>query len=171
MYVKSDTLFLADVSENFRNMCLKIYELEPTKSLSVPGLVQQTALKENKVKLDLSTHIDVLLIAEKGIRGGICHSSYRYAKANKKYLKDLDKNKNLSYIQYWYANDLHEWALSQKLPVNNFELTKDTSQLNEYFIKKTIMNTVIKDIFSKLIFNISKNYMNFIMICYFYQTE
>ena len=42
----------------------------------------------------------------------------------------------MSYIQYWYANNLHEWALSQKLPVNNFEWTKDTSQLNEYFIKK-----------------------------------
>ena len=70
---------------------------------------------------------------EKGIRGGICGSIYRYAKANNKYLKDYDKNRELSYIED--VNNLHGWATSQKLPVNNFEWIKDSFQFNQNFIK------------------------------------
>ena len=76
MYVQSDTLLLADVFENFRNMCLEIYKLDPAKFLSAPGLAWQAALKKTKVKLDLLTDIDMLLMVEKGIRGGIYHSIY-----------------------------------------------------------------------------------------------
>ena len=76
LYVQSNTLLLADVFENFRNMCLEIYELDPAKCLSAPGLAWQTTLKKTKVKLDLLTDIDMLLMVEKGIRGGICHSIY-----------------------------------------------------------------------------------------------
>ena len=77
----------------------------------------------------------MLLIVEKGIRGGICNTIYRYAKANNKYMKDYDKNKESSYLKYWDVNNLYGWAMSQKLPVNNFEWIKDTSQFNEDFIK------------------------------------
>ena len=98
-----------------------------------PGLAWQPALKKTKVKLDLSTDIDMLLIKEKGIRGRICHAIYRYAKTNNKYMKDNDKNKESSYIQYWDVNNLYGWAVSQKLPVNNFEWIKDTSEFNEDF--------------------------------------
>ena len=110
MYVQSDTL--SDVFENFRNMCLEIYELNSAKFLSAPGLAWQAALKKIKVKLDLLTDIDMLLIVEKGIRGGICHSIYRYAKANNKYMKYYNKNKELSYLQYWDVNNLYGWAMS-----------------------------------------------------------
>ena len=110
MYVQSDTL--SDVFENFRNMCLEIYELNSAKFLSAPGLAWQVALKKIKVKLDLLTDIDMLLIVEKGIRGGICHSIYRYAKANNKYMKYYNKNKELSYLQYWDVNNLYGWAMS-----------------------------------------------------------
>ena len=99
MYAQSDTLLLADVFENFRNMCLKIYKHDATKCLSAPGLAWQAALKKTKVKLDLLTDIHILVMVEKGIRGGICHSIYRYAKANKKYIKGYDKNTESSYIQ------------------------------------------------------------------------
>ena len=58
---------------------------------------------------------------EKSISGGICYSSYRYSKSNKKYTKDNNENKQLSYLQYWDANNLYVWALSQKLPVNHFK--------------------------------------------------
>ena len=73
LYVQSDTLLLADVFENFRNMCLKIYELDPAKFISVAGLAWQGALKNTNVKLDILTDVDMLLMVEKGITGGICH--------------------------------------------------------------------------------------------------
>ena len=113
MYAQNDTLLLADVFENFRNMCIKIYELDLAKFLSASGLVWQAALKKTKVK-DLLTDIDLLLMVEKGIKGGICHFIYRYAKSNNKYIKDYDKNKESSYLQYWDVNNLCGWAMLQK---------------------------------------------------------
>ena len=77
----------------------------------------------------------MLLMIEKGIRGGICHSIYRYAKTNNKYMKGYVKNKESSYLQYWDVNNLYVWAMSQKFPVNNFEWTEDTCQFNEHFRK------------------------------------
>ena len=107
LYVQSDTLLFTDVFGNFRNMCLMIYEPNHANFLSSPGLAQQANFKKTKVKLDLLTDIDILLMVQKGIRGGICHSIYRYAKANNKYMKDYDKNKESSYNQYWDLNDLY----------------------------------------------------------------
>ena len=57
----------------------------------------------------------------KGIRGGICHAIYRYAIANNKYMKNYDENEESSYIQYLDANNLYEWPMTQKLPVNGFK--------------------------------------------------
>ena len=130
MYVQSDTLLLVDVFENFRNMCLEIYGLDSAIFFSAPGLPSQAALKKTKVKLDILSDIHMLLMVEKRIRRGICHSIYRYAKANNKYIKDYDKNKELSYLQYWDLNHLYGWAMSQKFPVNNFEWIEDTSRRN-----------------------------------------
>ena len=72
--------------------CLEIYELDPSKFISAPGLAWQGALKKTKVKLDLLTNVNMLLMVEKGIREGICPSIYRYAKVNNKYMKDYAKN-------------------------------------------------------------------------------
>ena len=66
---------LADVFENFQNISLEIYELDPTRFLIANGLAWQVPLK-NKVKLDILTDMDMLLTVEKGIRKGICHSIY-----------------------------------------------------------------------------------------------
>ena len=66
MYVENDTLLLADVFENFRNVCLEIYELDPENFFSASGLVWQAALKKTKVKLDVLTDINMLLMVEKG---------------------------------------------------------------------------------------------------------
>ena len=77
----------------------------------------------------------MLLLVEKGVRGAICHSIYQYAKANNKYMKDYDKNKESSYIEYWDVNNLYGRAMSQNFPVSNFEWIKDTCQFNEDFIK------------------------------------
>ena len=76
------------------------------------------------------------LMVEKDIRGGICHFIYQYIKANNKYIKYYDKNKESPYLQYWNENNLYGWIMFQKLQVNNFEWIKDTSQFNEDFIKK-----------------------------------
>ena len=75
-------------------------------------------------------------MVENGIRGGICHSIYPYTKANNRYMKDYEKNKESSYLQYWDVNNLYCWAMSEKHPVNNFDWIKDTSKLNKDFIKK-----------------------------------
>ena len=74
LYVQSDTLLLAHVFENFRNKCIEIHELDPAHFLSAPGFAWQACLKRTEVKLELSTDIDMLLMAEKGIRRGICNT-------------------------------------------------------------------------------------------------
>ena len=78
------------------NTCLEIYELDPAKLLSAPELAWQAALEKAKIKLDFLTDIDMLLMVEKSIRGGICHSIYQYAKVNNKYMKDYEKKKKES---------------------------------------------------------------------------
>ena len=113
LYVQSDTLLLADVFENFRKTCLKVYELDPTHFLSAPGLAWQACLKKTGVKLELLTDYDMLLMVEEGIRGGISHAIHRYAKANNKYMENYNKDEESSYIQYLDANNLHGWAMSQ----------------------------------------------------------
>ena len=141
LYVQSDTLLLADVFENFRNKCLEVYELDPAHFLSLPGLAWQACLKKTNIELELLTNYDMLLMVEEGIRGGICHSIHRYAKANNKYMKNYNKNIESSYIQYLDANNLYGWAMSQKLPVNNFKWVEDASKINEDFIKNYCENS------------------------------
>ena len=88
---------LADVHENFRNICFEKCQLDPTYFVSAPGLAWQACLKKTGVKLKLITDYDMILMIEKGIRGGICQATHRYAKANNKYLKNYDKNIGSSY--------------------------------------------------------------------------
>ena len=143
LYVQSDTLLLADVFNNFRDMCIKEYELEPAHFLSLPGLAWQACLKKTNIELELITDYDMLLMVEEGIRGGICHSIHRYAKANNKYMKNYNNNEDSSYIQYLDANNLYGWAMSKKLLVNRFkwvdnDKTAEPSAkhvINEEFIK------------------------------------
>ena len=91
LYIQSDTLLIADVYENFRNMCLNIYELDPVYFVSAPGLAWQPCLKKTEVKLELITDYDLILMIEKGIRGGICQATYRHAKAKNKCMKNYNK--------------------------------------------------------------------------------
>ena len=121
--------------ENFRDKCIEIYELDPTHFLSAPGLAWQACLKKAGVKLELLADIDMLLIAEKEIGGGICQAIHRYAKANNTYVNNYDKTIESLHLMYLDANNLYGWANSQKLPVNGFKWAKKLSKLNESFIK------------------------------------
>ena len=134
LYVQSDTLLLADVFDNFRDMCIKEDELDTAHFLSLPGLAWQACLKKTNIELELLTDYDMLLMVEEGIRGGICHSIHRYAKANNKYMKNYNNNEESSYIQYLDANNLYVWAMSKKLPVNGLKWL-DNDKINEEFIK------------------------------------
>ena len=125
LHFQHDTVLLPDVFENFENKCMEIYELDPAHFLSAPGLEWQPCLKKIVIKLELLTDVDMLLIVAKGIKGGICHSVHKYAKANNKYMKNDDKNKESSYVQYLDANNLYGWAMSQKLSINGFKWVKD----------------------------------------------
>ena len=103
--------------------------------MSAPGLAWQACLKKTKVELKLLANIDLLLMVEKGTRGGICHATHRYAKANNKYMENYDKNNESSYIEHLDANNLHGWAMSQKLPINSFRWVEKLPRFNEIFIK------------------------------------
>ena len=134
---QSDTLLLADVFENFTDKCIEIYDLDPTNVLTAAGLAWQPCLKDSKVELELLTYIDMLLMVEKGIRGGICQATHRYAKSNNSYMKNYDKNVESLYLEFLDANNLNGWAMSQKLPVNGLKWLEEEKlwKCNERFIK------------------------------------
>ena len=94
-----------------------------------------SSFKKTEVKLELLIDIEMLLMTEKRTREGICHRIYQSAKANNKYMKDYDKNKESSYLKYWHLNNLYFSAMSLKLPINKFKWIEDTSKFNEDFIK------------------------------------
>ena len=162
-------LLLAHVCENFRDMCLKIYELDPAKFFSAPGLAWQAALKKTGVELELLTDIDMLLMVQKGIRGGMCHAIRHYAKANNKYMNHYDK-KRIMYLKYWDVINLYGWTMSQKLPVNNFDWIEESPQFNEDFIKN-YNDEVDEGYCIEVDVQYPKKYMNFIMIYHFYRKE
>ena len=118
LYLKSDVLLLADVFENFRKTCLHHYNLDPTHYYTSPALAWDACLKETGQELQLLHDYDMLMMFEKGIRGGISHISKRYGQANNKYMKDYDPDEPSTYIQYLDANNVYGWAMSQSLPTH-----------------------------------------------------
>ena len=104
LYAKNEK-YVLHMFQNITQIVTKIYELDLAKLLSSLGLAWQAALKKTKVKLDLLTYINMLLLVEKGIRGAIFYSIYQYVKANNKSMRDYDKLKESSYIQYWDVNN------------------------------------------------------------------
>ena len=93
------------------------------------------------VELELLTDYDMLLMIEERIRGSVCLAVHRYAKANSKYMKNYDKSKESSYIQYLDANNLYGAAMSEKLPINGFKWVNDISGINKKFVKSYDKNS------------------------------
>ena len=122
LYNETDVLLLADVFENFRNLCLKIYGLDPVYYYTAPGLAWDACLKMTNINLELLSDPNMLLMFEKGIRGGISMISNRYGEANNKYMGNrFNKNKLSKYLMYLDANNLYGCAMSEKLPIHSFK--------------------------------------------------
>ena len=130
LYLKSDVLLLADVFENFRDVCMDNYKLDPAHYYTAPGLAWDAMLRLTGVELDLITDIDMYQMVEQGIRGGISMISNKYAKANNPYVPEYDEDTPHSYIMYLDANNLYGWAMSQSLPRGSFEWVEDVDSLN-----------------------------------------
>ena len=121
LYLKSDVLLLADVFENFREQCLSCYGLDPAHYYTAPGLSWDAALKMTSVELELLTDIDMHLMIEKGVRGGVSTITTKYAKANNPLVEGYDESKPYNYMLDLDANNLYGWAMSQPLPTHDFK--------------------------------------------------
>ena len=120
LYLMSDVILLADVFENFRDVCMTHYGLDPAHYYTSPGLAWDAMLKKTKVWLDLIDDIDMYLMIERGIRGGVSMISNKHAKANNPYLPNHDPSQPNTYIMYWDANNLYGDGMSRPLPTGHF---------------------------------------------------
>ena len=130
LYLKSDVLLLADIFENFREQYLNIYGLDPAHYVSLPSSSWDAMQKMTGVRLDLISDVDMQLLIEKGMRGGISTITHRYAQANNKYMKNYDPQKKSSHIIYSDANNLYGCAMIQKLPTGDFRWVPSPEYIN-----------------------------------------
>ena len=111
LYLKTDVLLLCYVFENFVNVSLKDYGLDPCRYFSIPGLAWDAMLKMTGIKLEKINDIDMYLFLEKGMRGGISYISKIYSKSNDDFT-----------IIYSDANNLYGWTMgSNYLPYGGFK--------------------------------------------------
>ena len=160
LYLRTNVLLLANVFEAFRDTCLRHYLLDPAHFYMALRLAWKACLKKTGVRLELLMDVDMLLMFEKGIRGGITQAVHRYASANNKYmmmglaglgshsnpmgglpaeqgLKTYDPNKESSYLQYLDANNLYGWAMLQLLPASKFKWVEiDSDQISDLATSK-----------------------------------
>ena len=121
LYVRSDVAQLSDVFENFRSLCLKRCDLDPSYFVSTAGLIFEAMLECTKVKLEVLTDKDMILMVEKGIGGGLTQVVKKHATANHKYLPSYGASKKSVFLQYLDANNLYGYAMSQQLPLDGYK--------------------------------------------------
>ncbi|XP_033731744.1 uncharacterized protein LOC117321436 [Pecten maximus] len=131
LYLKTDVLLLADVFENFRTMCLDYYGLDAAHFYTAPGLALSSALRMTGIHLELIKDSDMYLFFESDIRGGVSMISNKYAQANNSHIPETyDPEKPTSYIVYTDCNNLYGKAMSEPLPVGEFEWVDDVEQFD-----------------------------------------
>ena len=142
LYLKTDTILLANVFELFRSVCLENYGLDPAHFYTAPGLAWKACLKKTELRLELLLDPDMLLMFEHGIiHGGITQSAHRWAAANNPYMDEYDSSRPTKYLQYLDANNLYGWAMSQALPTGGFKWVKysgDPNRLVEEMASKDL---------------------------------
>ena len=143
LYLRTDVVLLANVFKCFRRVCLENYGLDPPHFYTAPGLAWKACLKKTGIRLELLLDPDMLLMFQRGIRGRITQSVYRWAAVNNPYMgSEYDKSKPTKYLQYLDANSLYGWTMSQPLPTGEFhwvEFRKDRSPktiVEELVVKK-----------------------------------
>ena len=156
LYVQSDTLLFVDIFENFRDMSLKIYELDPAYIVLLPGFAWHACLKIAGTNLELITDINMLLMTESGMRGGVFHVIHSYAEANNKYMNNYDENQASSFLSYLDANNFYACPMIKKRPVSSFKWVKNVSRIDEEFIKNYDENSDVIGYFLKIHFEYPK---------------
>ncbi|KAL4142076.1 hypothetical protein QTP88_004604 [Uroleucon formosanum] len=121
LYLKIDVLLLADIFENFRDICMKTYNLDPAYYFTAPGFTFDCMLKYTSISLELLTDYNMILMMEDGIRGGLVQASERYCKANNPKTEGYDSGASPSWLVYQDCNNLYGWAMSQYMPYGGFE--------------------------------------------------
>ena len=122
LYLKTDVILLANIFEAFRKVCLDNYGLDPAHFYMAPGLAWKACLKKTRIRLELLLDSDMLLMFERGIRGGITQSVHRWAKANNPYMgSQYALCEPTRHLQYLDVNNLYGWAMSQPLPTRGFK--------------------------------------------------
>ena len=136
LYLRTNVILLANVFESFRQVCLENYGLDPSHFYTAPRLAWKACLKKTGIRLELLLDPDMLLMFERGIRGGITQSVYRWAAAKNPYMgSEYDPNRPTRYLQCLDANNLYGWAMSQPLPTGRFHwVNLDESKGFKYIV-------------------------------------
>ena len=126
LYLTTDVLLLTDIFENFRDLCLNYYGLDPAHYYTLPNFAWDAMLLKSGVVIDMIYDEEMYSMIERGLRGGITQVSTKMAKANNPYMGNMyDENKPSSYINYLDANNLYGMAMSQNLPLKNLKWVND----------------------------------------------
>ncbi|XP_069109117.1 uncharacterized protein [Argopecten irradians] len=120
LYLKTDVLLLADVFENFRSISLDYYHLDPAHYYTAPGFSWEAMLKMTGVELQLLDDIDMVLMVEKGVRGGVSMISKKFAQANNPKAPGYDPSKPNTWLTYLDMNNLYGTSMSEVLPEKDF---------------------------------------------------
>ena len=125
LYLRTDVLLLTDVFENFRELCLEYYGLDPAHYFTLPNFAWDAMLYKTEVMIEPIKEQDMYEMIEHGLRGGMCQVSHKEVKANNKYMdEDYDETKPSNFITYLDANNLYGLAMSQKLPIGEIKWVK-----------------------------------------------